>query len=95
MELFTGFLDLVVPGVRPADASANDQARVATPSEVIRAAADYLAITDYSRSRSRLADPSISSEIASLEVGSKYLRSGNLLSERSLSTVKSLRGTFT
>jgi orotidine-5'-phosphate decarboxylase len=35
---------IVVPGVRPASASANDQSRVATPSEAIRAGADYLVI---------------------------------------------------
>jgi orotidine-5'-phosphate decarboxylase len=35
---------IVVPGVRPASASANDQSRVATPGEAIRAGADYLVI---------------------------------------------------
>jgi orotidine-5'-phosphate decarboxylase len=35
---------IVVPGVRPASASANDQSRVATPAEAIRAGADYLVI---------------------------------------------------
>lgn len=35
---------IVVPGVRPADAKANDQSRVATPAEAIRAGADYLVI---------------------------------------------------
>jgi orotidine-5'-phosphate decarboxylase len=35
---------IVVPGVRPANASNNDQSRVATPSEAIRAGADYLVI---------------------------------------------------
>ncbi len=38
-----GFL-IVVPGVRPASAAANDQSRVATPAEAIRAGADYLVI---------------------------------------------------
>ena len=38
-----GFL-IVVPGVRPASASVNDQSRVATPAEAIRAGADYLVI---------------------------------------------------
>jgi orotidine-5'-phosphate decarboxylase len=38
-----GFL-IVVPGVRPASASAHDQSRVATPAEAIRAGADYLVI---------------------------------------------------
>lgn len=35
---------IVVPGVRPASASANDQSRVATPAETIRAGANYLVI---------------------------------------------------
>ena len=35
---------IVTPGVRPASASANDQSRVATPSEAIRAGADYLVV---------------------------------------------------
>ncbi len=35
---------IVVPGIRPAATSANDQSRVATPSEAIRAGADYLVV---------------------------------------------------
>ncbi len=35
---------IVVPGVRPAAVSANDQSRVATPAEAIRAGADYLVV---------------------------------------------------
>ncbi len=35
---------IVVPGIRPAATSANDQSRVARPSEAIRAGADYLVI---------------------------------------------------
>ncbi len=35
---------VVVPGVRPTWAAANDQARVATPAEAIRAGADYLVV---------------------------------------------------
>ncbi|MGD1212619.1 MAG: orotidine-5'-phosphate decarboxylase [Candidatus Acidiferrales bacterium] len=35
---------IVVPGVRPASTSVNDQSRVATPAEAIRAGADYLVI---------------------------------------------------
>jgi orotidine-5'-phosphate decarboxylase len=35
---------IVVPGVRPARAAADDQSRVATPSQAIQAGADYLVI---------------------------------------------------
>jgi orotidine-5'-phosphate decarboxylase len=35
---------IVVPGVRPANADRNDQARVTTPSQAIRAGADYLVV---------------------------------------------------
>lgn len=35
---------IVVPGIRPADAEANDQARVATPAAAVLAGADYLVV---------------------------------------------------
>ncbi len=35
---------IVVPGVRPAGANLNDQSRVATPTEAIRAGANYLVV---------------------------------------------------
>jgi orotidine-5'-phosphate decarboxylase len=35
---------LVTPGVRPAGSDVNDQARVATPEEAVRAGADLLVI---------------------------------------------------
>jgi len=35
---------IVVPGIRPAATSANDQSRIATPAEAIRAGADYLVV---------------------------------------------------
>ena len=35
---------IVVPGVRPANASTHDQSRVATPAEAVTAGADYLVI---------------------------------------------------
>jgi orotidine-5'-phosphate decarboxylase len=38
-----GFL-IVVPGIRPASSSTDDQARVATPAQAISAGADYLVI---------------------------------------------------
>jgi orotidine-5'-phosphate decarboxylase len=37
-------ITLITPGVRPAGADANDQARVATPEEALRAGADLLVI---------------------------------------------------
>ena len=47
-------LQLVVPGVRSAGASAGDQKRVATPAEAIRDGADYLVI---GRQVTRASDP--------------------------------------
>jgi orotidine-5'-phosphate decarboxylase len=35
---------VVVPGIRPAGAAADDQARVTTPAEAVRAGADYLVV---------------------------------------------------
>jgi orotidine-5'-phosphate decarboxylase len=35
---------IVVPGIRPTASSANDQSRIATPSEAVRAGADYLVV---------------------------------------------------
>jgi len=35
---------ILVPGVRPATAAANDQSRVATPGDAVRAGADYLVL---------------------------------------------------
>jgi orotidine-5'-phosphate decarboxylase len=35
---------IVVPGIRPASASVDDQSRVATPRDAIRAGADYLVV---------------------------------------------------
>jgi orotidine-5'-phosphate decarboxylase len=35
---------ILVPGVRPATAATNDQSRIATPGDAIRAGADYLVV---------------------------------------------------
>jgi orotidine-5'-phosphate decarboxylase len=35
---------ILVPGVRPASAATNDQSRIATPGDAVRAGADYLVI---------------------------------------------------
>lgn len=45
---------LVTPGIRPADAAADDQSRVMTPSDALRAGSDYLVI---GRPITRSADP--------------------------------------
>lgn len=64
---------IVVPGVRPAEASANDQSRVATPADAVRAGADYLVVGRpiTAAPDPRLAALSIASEIASAPVRSK------------------------
>lgn len=46
--------DLVTPGIRPPDAAADDQSRVATPAAAVRAGATYLVI---GRPITRAADP--------------------------------------
>jgi orotidine-5'-phosphate decarboxylase len=38
-----GFL-IVTPGIRPASAAVNDQARIATPASAVQAGADYLVV---------------------------------------------------
>jgi orotidine-5'-phosphate decarboxylase len=35
---------ILIPGVRPRSGAANDQSRIATPAEAIRAGADYLVV---------------------------------------------------
>ena len=58
---------IVVPGVRPANSSTNDQARVATPAEAIQSGADYLVVGRpiTSASNPREAALSIAKEMAS------------------------------
>ena len=64
---------IVVPGVRPASASLNDQSRVATPAQAIRNGADYLVvgrpITAAANPRKAALD--IAEEIASVHRGSR------------------------
>jgi orotidine-5'-phosphate decarboxylase len=57
---------IVVPGVRPADSLTNDQSRVATPGEAMRAGADYLVVGRpvTGASNPRLAAQSIVREMA-------------------------------
>jgi orotidine-5'-phosphate decarboxylase len=43
-DRFAERLAVLVPGVRPADGSAHDQARVATPAEVVAAGARYMVV---------------------------------------------------
>jgi orotidine-5'-phosphate decarboxylase len=59
---------IVVPGVRPAKSSANDQSRVATPAEAMRAGADYLVI---GRPITAASDP----RAAALAIGSEIKNS--------------------
>jgi len=58
---------IVVPGVRPANSSTNDQSRVATPAEAIQSGADYLVVGRpiTSASNPREAALSIAREMAS------------------------------
>ncbi len=64
--------DLVTPGIRPADAAADDQTRIATPATAVRAGSSYLVI---GRPITRAADPgaalaTINSEIETVLKGS-------------------------
>ena len=58
---------IVVPGVRPASTALNDQSRVATPGDAIRAGADYLVVGRpiTGAANPRAAALAIASEIAS------------------------------
>ena len=65
---FGDALTIVTPGIRPVGAAANDQKRIVTPADAIRAGADYLVV---GRPIVGVADPaaaaaSISAEIAGL-----------------------------
>jgi orotidine-5'-phosphate decarboxylase len=64
-ECGPGFL-IVTPGIRPADAALNDQQRVMTPREAIRAGADYLVI---GRPITAAPDPVAAAEAINAECG--------------------------
>jgi orotidine-5'-phosphate decarboxylase len=61
----------VVPGVRPRTSPADDQSRVATPAEAIRAGADYLVVGRpiTAAANPRKAALSITQEMAAAELG--------------------------
>lgn len=64
---------IVVPGVRPASVSRNDQARVATPGQAIRNGADYLVVGRpiSAAPNPRQATLAIADEIATARRGSR------------------------
>jgi orotidine-5'-phosphate decarboxylase len=63
---------ILLPGVRPATAAANDQSRVATPGDAVRAGADYLVVGRpiTAAANPRAAALEIGAEIAHAERGS-------------------------
>jgi orotidine-5'-phosphate decarboxylase len=63
---------ILVPGVRPASADVNDQSRVATPGDAVRAGADYLVVGRpiTAAKNPREAALAIVKEISAAEVGS-------------------------
>ncbi len=56
---------LVVPGIRPSGASADDQARVATPASAVRAGADRIVV---GRPITRADDPAAAAEAVAAEI---------------------------
>lgn len=56
---------LVTPGIRPADAAADDQARIATPGAAMAAGSTYLVI---GRPITRAADPAVALEAIDAEI---------------------------
>jgi orotidine-5'-phosphate decarboxylase len=58
---------IVVPGIRPSAAAANDQSRVATPADAIRAGANYLVV---GRPITRATDPAAAAEAIAAEIAS-------------------------
>ena len=63
-----GFL-IVVPGIRPADGSRDDQARVATPAEAIRAGANYLVV---GRPITGASDPAAAAQAIANEIAAAH-----------------------
>jgi orotidine-5'-phosphate decarboxylase len=61
----SGDFRLVTPGVRPAGAAADDQKRIMTPGEAIRAGASYLVV---GRPITAASDPLASLEAINAEV---------------------------
>ena len=61
---------IVVPGIRPAATAANDQSRIATPAQAIRAGADYLVVGRpiAAASNPRAAAVAVANEIAAASV---------------------------
>ena len=57
---------IVVPGIRPLAAESNDQARVATPEQAIRAGADFLVV---GRPITAAPDPAAAAKAIAEEIG--------------------------
>ena len=57
---------LVTPGIRPADASSDDQSRIMTPRAALEAGASYLVI---GRPITRAADPMLALQEISKQIG--------------------------
>lgn len=55
---------ILVPGVRPASAATNDQSRIATPGDAVRAGADYLVV-------GRPITAAVSPRMAALEIAAE------------------------
>jgi orotidine-5'-phosphate decarboxylase len=62
---------LVTPGIRPAGAETGDQKRVTTPSDAIRAGADYLVVA---RPILKAADPKLAAEAIQAEIAAALQR---------------------
>ncbi len=63
---------ILIPGVRPSRGAANDQSRIATPAEAIRAGADYLVV---GRPITAAPDPRVAAQAIAKEIASASRRS--------------------